>query len=81
MARIKQRGKILDNDGNIIQTIDEHNGLPSEDVNSILKYKDTLWIGTPDGIVRLNLRNKPAQQPFNALYQRSDTPPIANPTN
>jgi ligand-binding sensor domain-containing protein len=62
--------KCLDKGGNVIRTIDSHHGLPSEDINSLLKHQDTLWLGTPDGIVRINLKNQSKQQPFWAFISK-----------
>lgn len=55
---------------------DHNDGLPSNDVNAVVAYGDTLWIGTVAGLVRFTLSLDTVNEAFStlisALHYQSD---------
>jgi ligand-binding sensor domain-containing protein len=51
----------------VLSHFDEHDGLAANDVNSVLKYRDTLWVATVSGLSRLILHNAVDQGDFPTL--------------
>lgn len=60
---------------NIIH-FDHNDGLPSNDVNAVFAFGDTLWIGTVGGLVRLAISSETTYEAFStlisALHYQSD---------